>query len=84
MEALVSFMNTGIGRAVRIVLGLALVYVGLAIAGGALGVDIAVLPVPEPWPEDEAHLRRHPTGAVARGAPRRANRDSPCDQPHAP
>ncbi len=43
MEALVNFMNTAIGRAVRIVLGLALIYVGLAIVGGAAGWVLAIV-----------------------------------------
>ncbi len=43
MKALVSFMQTGFGRALRVVLGLALVYAGLAIVGGAAGWVVAVI-----------------------------------------
>ncbi len=43
MNALVEFMNTGAGRALRIVLGIALVYLGLAVVGGTAGLILAVV-----------------------------------------
>ncbi len=48
MVSLVSFMNTGWGRALRVVLGLVLVYAGLAIIGGTFGwvvVLIGLVPI---------------------------------------
>ncbi len=43
MESLVSFMQTGFGRALRVALGLALVYAGLALVGGTAGRVVAVI-----------------------------------------
>lgn len=43
MKTLVTFMNTIAGRAARIVLGLALVYVGLVSVGGTTGYVVAVI-----------------------------------------
>jgi len=43
MVALVNFMNGGIGRALRIILGVALIYVGLAMMGGTTGIIVAII-----------------------------------------
>lgn len=44
MKGLIHFMNGGIGRAARIVLGLALVYVGLVTLGNSIaGYVVAVV-----------------------------------------
>jgi Inner membrane protein YgaP-like, transmembrane domain len=44
MKALVDFMNGGLGRAARVVLGLVLVYVGLFTFGGGLtGYVVALI-----------------------------------------
>ncbi len=43
MNALVNFMNGSLGRAARVMLGLALIYVGLALMGGTLGLIVAVI-----------------------------------------
>ncbi len=43
MNALINFMNGGIGRAARVVLGLALVYSGLFLAGGGLAGYVVAL-----------------------------------------
>lgn len=43
MKTLVNFMNSIAGRAARIVLGLALVYVGLVSVGGTTGYVVAVI-----------------------------------------
>lgn len=43
MKTLVTFMNSIAGRAARIVLGLALVYVGLVSVGGTTGYVVAVI-----------------------------------------
>ncbi len=43
MNALVNFMNTTVGRALRVVLGLALIYVGLALVGGTAGLIVAII-----------------------------------------
>ncbi len=43
MNALVNFMNTTLGRALRVVLGLALIYVGLALVGGTAGLIVAII-----------------------------------------
>lgn len=43
MGALADFMNTVAGRALRVVLGLALIYVGLMVLGGTTGMIVAVV-----------------------------------------
>ena len=43
MSAFINFMNGGIGRAARIVLGLALIYVGLVVLGGTTGYVVAAV-----------------------------------------
>ncbi len=43
MNALVNFMNLMAGRVLRIVLGFALIYVGLVPLGGTLGVVVAII-----------------------------------------
>lgn len=43
MSAFINFMNGGIGRAARIVLGLALIYVGLVTLGGTTGYIVAAV-----------------------------------------
>ncbi len=43
MNALINFMNGTAGRAVRVVLGLALIYIGLALVGGTAGLIVAVI-----------------------------------------
>ncbi len=43
MKALVSFMQTQLGRGARILLGLVLVYVGLAVISGAIGWVVAII-----------------------------------------
>ena len=41
--ALVQFMNSGMGRVARAVLGVLLILVGLALVGGVAGVIIAII-----------------------------------------
>ncbi len=43
MNALINWMNSALGRAARVVLGLALIYVGLAVVGGAAGLIVALI-----------------------------------------
>lgn len=43
MNALADLMNTVAGRAVRVLLGLALIYVGIAVLGGTTGMVVAVV-----------------------------------------
>lgn len=43
MKTVIQFMNSLTGRAVRILLGLALIFVGLASIGGTLGTVVAVI-----------------------------------------
>ncbi len=43
MEGLINFMNTSIGRGVRALLGLVLIYLGLAVVGGSVGLIVAVV-----------------------------------------
>ncbi len=43
MTGLVNFMNTTAGRVVRVVLGLVLVYVGLAMISGPVGWIVAIV-----------------------------------------
>ncbi len=43
MGALANLMNTVAGRAVRVILGLALIYIGLMVMGGTTGMIVAVV-----------------------------------------
>jgi hypothetical protein len=43
MKGLIDFMQSTVGRILRIVLGLALIYVGLAVVGGTAGIIVAVI-----------------------------------------
>ncbi len=43
MNGLINFMQGTVGRVARVVLGLALIYVGLAIVGGTAGSVVAVI-----------------------------------------
>ena len=43
MKGLIDFMQGTVGRILRVVLGLALIYVGLALIGGTAGTIIAVI-----------------------------------------
>ncbi len=43
MNALINFMNTTFGRTLRAVLGLAVIYLGLAVVGGTAGLVVAVV-----------------------------------------
>ncbi len=43
MNSLINFMQGGVGRVVRVILGLALIYVGLAVVGGAAGIIVAII-----------------------------------------
>ena len=43
MKALIDFMQGSVGRASRVILGLALIYVGLAVVGGTAGIIVAVI-----------------------------------------
>lgn len=43
MNGLINFMQGSVGRVLRVVLGLALVYIGLALVGGIAGIVIAVI-----------------------------------------
>ncbi len=43
MTGLANFMNTTAGRALRVVLGIVLVYVGLAVLGGTAGWIVAIV-----------------------------------------
>ncbi len=43
MNTLINFMQNGLGRVARVILGLALVYVGLAVLGGTAGIVIAIV-----------------------------------------
>ncbi len=45
MSGIIGFMQGNLGRVVRVVLGLALIYVGLAVVGGALGAVVALIGV---------------------------------------
>jgi hypothetical protein len=45
MKSSIDFMQGNLGRVLRVVLGLALIYVGLAVVGGAAGIIIAVIGV---------------------------------------
>ena len=43
MNGLINFMQGTVGRVARVVLGLALIYVGLAVVGGTAGIVVAVI-----------------------------------------
>ncbi len=43
MEGLINFMNTSLGRGLRGILGMALIYVGLVMVGGAAGAVLAIV-----------------------------------------
>lgn len=43
MDGLIRFMNGTTGRALRVVLGLVLIYIGLAVLGGTTGLIVAVI-----------------------------------------
>lgn len=43
MNSLISFMQSIAGRALRVILGLALVYVGFAVIGGVLGTIVGII-----------------------------------------
>jgi hypothetical protein len=45
MGALADLMNTTAGRAARVILGLALIYIGLAVVGGTGGMILAAVGV---------------------------------------
>ena len=43
MNGLINFMQGTAGRVLRVVLGLVLIYLGLAVLGGTLGVIVAII-----------------------------------------
>lgn len=43
MNGLIQFMNDTAGRALRVILGLVLIYLGLAVIGGTTGLVVAVI-----------------------------------------
>ena len=43
MTGLIDFTRGTVGRILRVVLGLALIYIGLAIVGGTIGILVAVI-----------------------------------------
>lgn len=43
MNSLINFMQGNVGRVARVILGLALVYVGLAVVGGTTGIIVAIV-----------------------------------------
>jgi hypothetical protein len=43
MSGLITFMNGTLGRVLRIVLGLVLIYLGLAVVGGTAGIIVAII-----------------------------------------
>ncbi len=43
MSGLVDFMNTGVGRGIRVLLGLVLIYVGLTALSGVVGWVVALI-----------------------------------------
>lgn len=45
MKSFVDFMQDTFGRFLRVVLGLALIYLGLAVVGGTAGIILAVVGV---------------------------------------
>lgn len=43
MKALIDLMQSTLGRGLRVVLGLALIYLGLAVVGGTAGIVLAIV-----------------------------------------
>ncbi len=43
MNGLIGFMRSLWGRALRVLLGVALIYVGLAVVGGTVGIVVAII-----------------------------------------
>ena len=43
MKSLIDFMQGNVGRVLRVVLGLALIYIGLGVVGSTAGIIIAVI-----------------------------------------
>ena len=43
MTGLIKFMQGNLGRGLRVVLGLGLIYLGLAVVGGAAGIALAIV-----------------------------------------
>lgn len=43
MNSLIDFLQSSTGRIIRVILGLALIYVGLAIFGGTAGTILAII-----------------------------------------
>jgi len=43
MSGLITFMNGTLGRVLRIVLGLVLIYLGLTVVGGTAGIIVAII-----------------------------------------
>lgn len=43
MSGLITFMNGTLGRVLRIVLGLVLIYLGLAVVGSTAGIIVAII-----------------------------------------
>jgi hypothetical protein len=43
MSGVITFMNGTLGRVLRIVLGLVLIYLGLAVIGGTAGIIVAII-----------------------------------------
>ncbi len=43
MNSLISFMQNIAGRALRVILGLALIYVGFVVIGGTVGAIVAII-----------------------------------------
>ncbi len=43
MKGLINFMQSTLGRVLRVVLGLVLVYVGLVALGGTVGIIVAIV-----------------------------------------
>lgn len=43
MNSLINFMQGNVGRVARVILGLGLVYVGLAVVGGTAGIIVAII-----------------------------------------
>jgi hypothetical protein len=41
MKGLINFMQSAAGRVLRVVLGIVLVYIGLAVVGGTVGIIVA-------------------------------------------
>jgi hypothetical protein len=43
MNSLINFMQSIAGRALRVILGIALIYVGLVVVGGTVGTIVAIV-----------------------------------------